>query len=185
MEEREILALFWERDEKAIEVSLAKYGGFCRRIAGKILHDHRDEDECVNDALLAAWTTIPPNRPVHLKSYLGTLTRKNAISRLRGRMAQKRGGGELTLVLDELAQITSASSSTEEMVDRHFLTEAINRFVQNLPEGDQNLFMARYWYMTPVKELARQFDRSPNWAAARLFRIRKNLKKELQKENLL
>ena len=46
----------------------------------------------MNDALLAAWQTIPPLAPVHLAAYLAKLTRNAALNRYRAQNAQKRGG---------------------------------------------------------------------------------------------
>ena len=93
MEDREIVSLFWQRDEAAIAEAERKYGTYCLAIAGNILQDAEDARECVNDALLGAWNAMPPHRPERLSAFLGKITRRQALKRRRDRTAQKRGGG--------------------------------------------------------------------------------------------
>ncbi len=77
MEDGEILALFEARSERALEELSGKYGKLCGQVAENILKNRSDAEECVNDALLASWNTIPPQRPDPLKTYVG-LTEKGA-----------------------------------------------------------------------------------------------------------
>ena len=100
MDDAAIVSLFWQRDERALAETEQKYGSYCRHIAHSILADEQDAEESVNDAWLAAWQSIPPQRPGRLGTYLGKLTRNLSISRLRSLSAQKRGGGEPALALE-------------------------------------------------------------------------------------
>ena len=87
MQDSEIVGLFNDRDERAISEAKSKYGGYCLSVAGNILGDPCDAEECLNDALLAAWNSIPPGSPGNLRTYLGKIARRLAISRLRERTA--------------------------------------------------------------------------------------------------
>ena len=75
MEDRHILRLYISRDEAALSATAEKYGNYCRSIAHHILGNAEDAEECVNDAWLGAWNTIPPKQPENLATYLGKLTR--------------------------------------------------------------------------------------------------------------
>lgn len=91
MEDTEIVALYWERSERALAETQAKYSSYCRAIALRLLGDAGEAEETVNDALLAAWNAIPPHRPESLSAFLGKLTRRNAVNRWQARGAEKRG----------------------------------------------------------------------------------------------
>ncbi len=55
MEDKDIIQLFWDRNEQAIKESSDKYGAYCNTIAYNILKDSSDTEECVNDTWLRAW----------------------------------------------------------------------------------------------------------------------------------
>ena len=99
MEDAAIVALFWERNERALTETAAKFGAYCRKIAMNILASARDAEECENDTLLAAWNSMPANRPARLAPYLGRITRNLALDRSDAARTQKRGGGQAALVL--------------------------------------------------------------------------------------
>ena len=99
MEDRQIVALYWDRNEAAIDHTDKKYGKYLAKIAFNILSDREDTQESVNDTYLAAWNSIPPNKPTVLSTYLGKLTRRISIDRFRKKSSQKRGGGEYALSL--------------------------------------------------------------------------------------
>lgn len=107
MDDAAIVALFWARDERAIPAAAEKYGAYCAGIAGSILPDRRDAEECVSDTYLRAWSAMPPHRPAMLAVFLGRITRNLALNRLRSAAAQKRGGGGAEAVFEELQHIVS------------------------------------------------------------------------------
>ena len=107
MEDRDIVALYWKRDQQAITSTQEKYGAYCYAIAHNILASHPDSEECVNDTYLAAWNAMPPSKPGILKPFLAKLTRGLSINRYKHRTAQKRGGGQTALVLEELRECAS------------------------------------------------------------------------------
>ena len=127
MEDSAIVSLYWARDERALRASEEKYGNYCRTIARRILGDPEDADECVNDTWLGAWSSIPPHRPAVLSAFLGKLTRRISLNRWRDRTRDKRGGGELPLALDELAEcIPAPRDNVERVVELMELARAID-----------------------------------------------------------
>ena len=104
MDDKQIIELFMARSENAIDEAAKKYGSYLRTVALRILGSEYDAEECLNDAYHAAWNTIPPSNPRHLAAFLGKITRNIALARFEKNTAEKRGGGEGTLVLDELAE---------------------------------------------------------------------------------
>lgn len=124
MDDEAIIELYNSRDEAAVSETQRKYGAYCRRIAMNLLGVGEDADECVNDALHAAWTAIPPERPRSLKTYLGRLTRNISVSRYRREHAQKRGGAEV--LLSELDDCVPERVSLDELVERRRLSELIS-----------------------------------------------------------
>ena len=182
MEDAAILALYWQRDEQAIGETEAKYGPYCRTIARSILSDEQDAEECLSDALLRAWDTIPPRQPEKLSAYLGKLTRNLSLSRLRERLAQKRGGGELPLALEELAECIPGPADPARALEKRELAAALNRFVGGLKKPERDVFVSRYFFLTPLEELSRKTGFSQSKLKSMLFRTRKKLWNMLQEE---
>ena len=176
MEDREIVALFWARDEGAIPAAADRYGGYCASIARNILGDERDAEECVNDTWLAAWNAMPPHRPARLSTFLGKLTRNLSVNRWKARQADKRGGGQLPLVLDELAECVSGADSVEDAVARRELAQAIDRFLSGLPARSRALFVRRYWHCDSIAAIAARYHITQGSAAMDLSRTRKKLR---------
>lgn len=184
MDDEQIISLYFQRDQQAIEESRNKYGPYCAAVARRILPCPEDAEECVNDALLNAWGSIPPQRPRVLSAFLGTITRNLALDRLRQETAKKRGGGQVPLVLSELEDAVPDPAAVEDAVDARLLSDSINRFLHTLPEKERKAFVRRYWYVCPVKEVAAQGGMSESAAASLLRRLRKELKQHLEKEGI-
>ena len=182
MEDAAILALYWQRDEQAIGETEAKYGPYCRTIARSILSDEQDAEECLSDAWLRAWETIPPRRPEKLSAYLGKQTRNLSLSRLRDRTAQKRGGGELPLALEELSDCVPGAGDAEQALEANELARMLNRFVTGLKKQERDLFVNRYFFLTPLEELSRRTGFSQSKLKSMLFRTRKKLWNMLREE---
>lgn len=172
MEDRRIIALFWQRSEEAITAAERKYGGYCRAIACNILRDREDSEECVSDTWLTAWNTMPPQRPDILRAFLGRIARNLAFDRYRSSHAAKRGGGEMALVLDELAECVSGGESVQEVLDRELLVQAVNDFLTSLPSKKRTIFLRRYWYADPVSAIASDLHMTPGSISAVLHRLR-------------
>ncbi len=184
MEDMAIIELFFQRAEQAIEEVQAKYGDFCRRVAMNLLQQKEDAEECVNDTWQAAWQRIPPQRPRMLGAFLGRITRNLAISRFRKNTAQMRSEG-LTVLLPELEHCVPSGKSTEEAVDSILLGEYISKWLETLPADDRALFLRRYWFGESLRELSREVGTGEGHLAQKLYRLRLQLKKELEKEGVV
>lgn len=185
MDDQAIVELYWNRSEHALSETSAKYGKYCYSIAYNILENSEDADESVNDTYLAAWGTIPPNRPAILSTFLGKLTRRISIDCLRKRIADKRGGGEVTLVLDELEDCIAGKQNVENAYIHKELTEAINCYLDTLTQMERNIFLCRYWYLDPIAVIASNFGLSQSKVTSMLYRLRKKLRLQLEKEGYL
>lgn len=179
MEDQQIIKLFWNRDENAIAETSKKYGSYCYSIAKNILQNKEDSDECVNDTYLNAWNALPPHKPNVLSAFLGKITRNLAFDRYSFNHAEKRGGGEVSIVLDEIAEIVSDSNDIERAVDNNELAHAINEFLSELPTDKRKMFVLRYWYSEKVSTVAKQFGITENACSVQLNRIRQKLRKHL------
>lgn len=182
MEDRDIVALYWARQEAAIEQTAKKYGSYLTAIAMRILSDARDTEECLNDTYQAAWDSIPPHAPENLGTYLAKLARRICMKVWRGRDAQKRGGGDVTLSLEELGQCIPSGHTPEEQVTAEELACSINAFLLALPETERRVFVRRYFYVDPIGDICRRFGFSKSKVETMLHRTRKKLKVHLQKE---
>lgn len=181
MEDEKIIALYWERDQEAIAVTAEKYGHYCSAIAGNILQNHEDVEECVNDTWLVAWQTMPPQKPRVLSVFLGKLTRNLAINRYRHNTALKRGGGQAVAVLEELGELVSGADNVAEEIDRRELVQAINDFLCGLSSDKRRIFVCRYWYFESVADIAADHNMSENHVSVLLHRLREKLRKHLRK----
>lgn len=185
MEDTLIVQLFWKRDEEAITQCERKYGRQCRGIARDILCNDEDSEECVNDAFCAAWDSIPPSKPSYLGAYLYRIVRNISLNRLKEQRSQKRGGGELTAVLDELSDCLSSGRSVEREYEQRELVCAINEFLFTLPKNERVIFTARYYLFLPTKLIAQRTGFGKSRINTSLHRTRKKLNAYLKKEGLL
>lgn len=185
MEDDRIIDLYWARSEDAITETSQKYGKYCYAIAYRILSDPEDADESVNDTYLDAWNSIPPHRPAILPTFLGKITRRISIDKWRGRTADKRGGGETALALDELADCVPSGRGVEHELDAKELEAVIDGFVMSLPVMERRIFICRYWYLDPIPAIARQFGFSRSKVKMTLHRQRKKLRTILEQEAFL
>jgi len=183
VEDAAIVALYWQRDSRAITETDGKYGPFCRRVAQNILTLPEDAEECVNDAWHRAWNTMPPKRPDSLRAYLARIVRNLSLDRWRREHTQKRGNG-MELLLSELEECVPTARSTEEIVEAAELSQSIDRWLKGLPQSDSALFVRRYWNGELVSELAREAGAPENRLRQKLFRLRHSLRKALEKEGV-
>jgi len=183
LDDREIIALFFARSEQAVAALSEKYGALCLRVAGNILNDRLDAEECVNDAYLGVWNTVPPQEPDPLVSYVCRIVRNLALKRYRANTAQKRDG-RYDLALDELAACFPAAASAEEETDARELARAIDRFLAALDRESRVLFVRRYWHGDSIEALAALFHTSGHNVSVRLSRLRKKLGGYLRKEGV-
>ncbi len=182
MTDYEIVKLYFDRSEQAIVETDRAYGRYCRYISFEILRDNEDCEEIVNDTYLKTWESIPPKNPPSLKNFLGKIVRHLSINRLERNNAQKRGGGQLELVLEELQGCIPSRDDGEE--DSARIREAINAFLRSLPGDKRRIFIRRYWYMSPISEIAEELGVSEGKVKMILSRLRRELRKTLEKEGV-
>lgn len=182
MEDTKIIALYWARSEEAITETAAKYGGYCHSIAYNILSSFEDSQECVNDTYMDAWKRIPPHRPAILSSFLGKITRHLAIDRWRKRSAEKRGGGEMELALEELAECISSADDPQQEMEAKELEALIRRFLQTMPNTSRIIFLKRYWALESIQTIASEMGLSISKVKSNLHRTRMKLCKFLNEE---
>lgn len=185
MEDSQIIELYWQKSEDAIKETDRKYRAYCFSIANHILCNTQDSEECVNDTWLHVWNAIPPQKPNVLSAFLAKITRNLSFNRFQARSAQKRGGGEIVLVLDELAECLSGESDVESEYAARELGRHIRLFVRALPEKEGNVFVRRYFFTDPVKDIAKRYGLTENNVMVILSRTRKKLKHDLIKEGLI
>lgn len=184
MEDRDIIALYLERNQEAIAETEKKYGRYCYTIAYNILYNAEDAEESVNDALMNAWNSIPPHTPTVLSAFLGKLTRYVSLKKWRYARTQKRGGGETALAYEELSDCIPGGKSVEEELQEKELAEMIDRFLDELPAVERRLFICRYWYFDDISTISKQFGFSSSKVKSMLHRIRKKLLSRLSEEGV-
>ena len=182
MRDDQIIDLYWQRNEAAIEETDIKYGRYLAAIAKNILADEEDSKESVNDTYMSAWESMPPHRPNVLSAYLAKITRSVSIDRLRKKQRGKRVPSECITSLSELSDCVTDGQDVEQEIDMKQLAAAINDFVRSLPDEACHLFICRYFYMDPLREAARYCGMSEAKAKSMLHRLRLSLKAHLEKE---
>lgn len=185
MEDNQIILLFNQRNEQAIAETAEKYGEVCRKTAGRILEIRQDIDECVNDALMHAWSSIPPQYPSNLAAFLVTITRNIALDRHKYNARHKRGNGQINLVLEELSECIKSSDDIEKTIDERLLVKMIETFLDTLSYDARTIFVQRYLAMLSVSEIAQRYNLSESKVKVTLMRVRNKLRKHLKKEGWL
>ncbi len=184
MTDEEILSLFWKRDEAAIAQTEQKYGKACRILALRILDSESDAEECVYDAYMALWNSIPPLRPESLAAYLFGIARNISIKKYRASIAQKRSR-QYEVSLEELHECLPSANTVEDLSEEKELKDCINRFLEKSKSVDRIIFVQRYWLCLEVWEIAENLGESRNYINVHLHRLKKKLKKYLEKEGYM
>lgn len=180
MEDTGIIELFWQRSEQAITAAAEKYGAMCRSIAGNLLRNEEDTQECVNDTWHGLWDTIPPQRPDPLAAYIAKITRNLAMKQLTRRNAAKRAA--LVVSFEELQDCIPDVDSPERILEGKELSRMIDEFLDTLDPDSRNMFLRRYWFFDSIAQIAAGFGVSQSKVKTRLYRIRNELKLYLAKE---
>lgn len=185
MADGEIIELYWARSEKAITETANKYSKYCYFIASNILQNNEDSEECVNDTYLKVWNAIPPKRPERLSAFIGRITRNLSLHKYEKNHAQKRGSGQVEMVLEELQECIPGTTSVEQRIDDTALVELLNEFLANLPKNVRTVFIRRYWYLSSIKEIAKDYKYTESKVKMTLLRTRNELKQILEKEGII
>ncbi len=181
MEDIEIVELFWKRDESALAETDRKYRGYLMKIATNVLNNSEDGQETVNDTYLKAWNAMPPHKPSLLSTFLGKITRQLSIDKLRTKNREKRGGSEYQLSLDELCDCAGREDLAEDYELKR-LAKAISDYLRGIPKEKSALFVWRYYFCEPMKDICQRLGESESSVKSRLYRIRQGLKQHLESE---
>lgn len=182
MEDEQILDLYFARDEQAVVETDRKYGGYCFTLANSILGSTQDAEETVSDTYWKTWNAIPPKRPGIFKMFLAKITRNLAFTKWRERTAEKRGGGEMALVLEELSECIAASNGVEDALNAKELVRIIRVFLNTLPSREQDIFLRRYFFVEESSAIAKHYGMKQATVLRTLSRTREKLKHYLTKE---
>lgn len=182
MEDEKIIELYFSRDEQAVAETDKKYGAYCFTLANSILNSREDAEETVSDTYLKTWHAIPPKKPNVLKMFLAKITRNLAFSRWRSQTAEKRGGGKLALVLEELSGCLATPERVEDRLDAKELAKTIRCFLNTLPQREQDIFLRRYFFVEESDAIARRYNMKRSTVLRTLSRTREKLKAYLHEE---
>lgn len=181
MEEKRIIDLLWNRDESALSELTSRYGRLCSQISFNILNNHSDAEECVNDAWLGIWNSIPPNRPESLIGYLCKLVRNLSLKRYQYNTAQKRNS-VYDVALEELEGVLMDTKDVESEAEAAALTEEIEKFLDSLKKEDRVIFLQRYFFSASYAEIAEKCGISEKNVSVKLSRIREKLRAHLNSQ---
>ena len=181
MEDCEIIDRFWDRDESALSAVSEKYGKYCTAIARNIIGNEQSVEEIVQDTLLKLWETIPPNRPQKLQAFIGKVARNISLDAVKAELRQKRGGGELVLVLDELNDVSSGADDVERIAENHETLNAINDYLRSISEKKRKILVLRYWHCCSISNISQIVGISEMSGANILKRERKKRMEYLNK----
>lgn len=184
MEDEQIIALYFDRSQEAISQTDAKYGPFCRQLAGRLLGNTEDTEECVNDTYLALWDAIPPAKPKPFSAYIAKVTRNLAMKRLEYRNAAKRDG-EASVSFEELSACLESPGGLEELLDEKALRESIAEFLKHQNRESRNIFLRRYFFFDSVREIANRYSLTESKVKSRLMRTRTKLRVHLIEEGFI
>ena len=184
MNDSQIVALFFDRDQRAIEETAARYGNYCYSIVHNILNNREDAEEAVSDTYLALWDAIPPHKPTVLRTFLGKIARRTALKQWEKMRTQKRGCGEVALALEELSEYLSDGTTPETAIQAAELTQILNAFLRKLTKEERPVFVCRYWYLDSIADIAARFGFSQSKIKSMLARTRIKLRAALTKEGI-
>lgn len=177
MDDEKIIALYFERNEDAIRHTKIKYGNLCYKIANNILNSYCDSEECVNDTYLGIWNAIPPTRPTVLRNFICRIARNIAITRFQHMNAKKRSK-DMEISLSELEDVLPDRNISVDATDEE-LGEIISEFLRHINEVERNIFIKKYWFFEPIKDIALLYGFSESKVKQVLYRTRNELKQYL------
>ena len=174
--------LYWQRSERAIGETDTKYGRMLTGISQGLVDTREDAEECLNDTYLAAWNSMPSERPIYLGAFLSKIIRRISIDKYRVLHSEKRGGKDS--LVSELTECIPSQSDVEMEYDNKLLAEALNRFLYSLDDEKRNIFIRRYFYSDPIDVIARGMNVSIGKVKTVLFRTRNALRNFLLEEGI-
>lgn len=184
MEDTIIIEQLFQRSENALKELDVKYGRLCHKLAYNILNNQSDTEECVNDAYLGVWNSIPPNRPDSLMGYLCKIVRNVSLKRYQYNTAEKRNS-RMDVALEELEGCLYSPNDVEKQIEADQLTRAIEQFMDQLKQTDRVIFMRRYYFSDSYADIAADTGLSEKNVSVRLTRVRNRLREYLSDKGFI
>lgn len=128
MEDQLIIKLFFDRSEDAIRELTLKYGKICKQLTNRFLHNEQDSEECINDAYLAVWNTIPPQNPDPFSAYVFRIVKNTALKKYRANTARKRNN-YYDVILEEVDEFLIVNETVESEILAKEISRQINIFL--------------------------------------------------------
>jgi RNA polymerase sigma-70 factor (ECF subfamily) len=183
VEDKEIIDLYWERDEDAIKQTSLKYGKLCAYIANNILSNQEDSEECVNDTYFAVWNAIPSKRPNRLSVFVSKIARNLALKKYEYLSAAKRNSS-MTASLEELGDCVSGTDYVELEIAKKYIENAISQFLWQQSDEKRNVFIRRYWYFDSIEQICSRTGFSQSKVKSMLYDMRRKLREYLESEGI-
>lgn len=179
MEDKQIVDLYWNREEVATSEMARKYGSYCEMIVNNILRDKDEEKACVDACYQMLWDTIPPHRPQKLKPYLCKIARTHALN-------QNFDNENKQSIIAELKEcILDAATAEEAVYDELKVEIAFQDFLKRLESEQRKVFLARYWWFASISEIASLYKVSENKVEKTLLALRQKFQVVLEQEEIL
>jgi len=178
IDDERIIDLFFKRDQQGIRELDIKYGKTCHSLSYNITNSKQDAEECVNDAYLGAWNTIPPTRPNPLLSYIVKIVRNISLKIYWRKQAAKRSGN-YKIALEEIEGCIAGPQNVEDEIEARELARIIEEFLDTLTLENRVIFMRRYWFADSYKDIAELVGLTEKNISVRLTRIREKMKQYL------
>lgn len=182
--DEQIIEMYWQRNELAIQETDKKYGQFLFRIAYNILHDRLDCEECQNDAYIDTWNAIPPTRPIVFSAFITQITRRIALDRYKKKSRKKRIPSELTVSIEDMNETLHNYS----MVDAHYdikeIGRLINEYVKNLSDRQRYIFIDRFYLAESVETISTDLSISVATVYREIEKIKQGLKIHLERNDV-
>ena len=182
--DEQIIELYWQRNENAIQETDKKYGQFLFKIAYNILHDRLDCEECQNDTYLGVWNAIPPTRPIAFPAFITQIMRNIAINRFKEKTSKKRIPSELTVSIEDVNNILHSGDTVAAEYEAEEVGRIINDYVRQLSDRQRYIFIDRFYLAEPVETIANDLSISVPTVYREIEKIKQGLKLHLERNDI-
>lgn len=182
MEDAQLIALYFARNEAAIKETASNYGNKLDQLSFGILKNREDAKECVNDTYLKVWETIPPEEPTYFYAFIAKICRYLCFGRLDYKNAQKRNGVLVSLSDELMACVPDKLAGSQ--LEEQEIGDLLNKFLKSLSDEKRLIFMRRYWFCESIAEIAKRYRITESKVKTSLYRTRNKLKEFLEQEEI-
>lgn len=180
IDDEQIIELYWQRNEIAIQETDKKYGQFLFRIAYNILHDRLDCEECQNDTYLDVWKAIPPTRPTVFPAFITKIMRRIALDRYKEKTAKRRIPSEYTVSMEDIKDTLHGNETVDSEYAAEVLGKIISDYVRSLTDRQRYIFIDRFYLAEPVETIASDLAISVPTVYREIDKIKQGLKTYLE-----